>query len=107
MRRHQSVWTASAGLLQFGPLQENVHVDACIVGAGISGLTTAYLLARAGKRVAVLDDGPVAGGITQMTTAHITNQLDDRYFELEKLHGREAAARRRATPRRSTASRPS
>jgi glycine/D-amino acid oxidase-like deaminating enzyme/nitrite reductase/ring-hydroxylating ferredoxin subunit len=91
MRRHQSVWAASAGLLQFGPVQENVHVDVCIVGAGISGLTTAYLLARAGKRVAVLDDGPVAGGITQMTTAHITNQLDDRYFELEKLRGREAA----------------
>ena len=91
MRRHQSVWAASAELPQFSPLTENVHVDVCIVGAGISGLTTAYLLARAGKAVAVLDDGPVAGGMTQMTTAHITHQLDDRYFELEKLHGREAA----------------
>jgi glycine/D-amino acid oxidase-like deaminating enzyme/nitrite reductase/ring-hydroxylating ferredoxin subunit len=91
MRRHQSVWAASAALPQFSPMQENVHVDVCIVGAGISGLTTAYLLARAGRRVAVLDDGPVGGGMTQMTTAHITNQLDDRYFELEKLRGREAA----------------
>jgi glycine/D-amino acid oxidase-like deaminating enzyme/nitrite reductase/ring-hydroxylating ferredoxin subunit len=91
MRRHQSVWAATTPLPQFGPVQENLHVDACIVGAGISGLTTAYLLARSGKRVAVVDDGPVAGGITQMTTAHLTNQLDDRYFELEKLRGREAA----------------
>ena len=91
MRRHQSVWAVSAALPQFAPVQENVHVDVCIVGAGISGLTTAYLLARAGKRVAVLDDGPVGGGMTQMTTAHITHQLDDRYFELEKLRGREAA----------------
>ncbi|HEU4352427.1 MAG TPA: FAD-dependent oxidoreductase [Burkholderiales bacterium] len=91
MRRHQSVWAASAALPQFSPVQENIHVDVCIVGAGISGLTTAYLLARAGRRVTVLDDGPVGGGITQMTTAHITNQLDDRYFELEKLRGREAA----------------
>ena len=75
---------------------ENVHVDVCIVGAGISGLTTAYLLARAGKRVAVLDDGPVAGGMTQMTTAHITNKLDDRYFEArEAARARGGAARRR------------
>jgi glycine/D-amino acid oxidase-like deaminating enzyme len=91
MRRHQSVWAATAALPEFSPLQENVHVDVCIVGAGISGLTTAYLLARAGNRVAVLDHGPLAGGMTQMTTAHITNMLDDRYFELEKLHGRDGA----------------
>ena len=91
MRRHQSIWAATAALPSFTPLEQNIHVDVCIVGAGISGLTTAYVLARAGKRVAVLDDGPVAGGMTQMTTAHITNQLDDRYFELEKLHGREGA----------------
>jgi glycine/D-amino acid oxidase-like deaminating enzyme/nitrite reductase/ring-hydroxylating ferredoxin subunit len=88
--RHQSIWAAGAAMPQFSPLEENVHVDVCVVGAGISGLSTAYLLARAGKRVAVIDDGPIAGGMTQMTTAHLTNQLDDRYFELEKLHGREA-----------------
>ncbi|HEV3008448.1 MAG TPA: FAD-dependent oxidoreductase [Burkholderiales bacterium] len=91
MERHQAIWAATAAMPQFSPLQENVHVDVCIVGAGISGLTTAYLLARAGRRVAVIDDGPVAGGMTQKTTAHITNQLDDRYSELEKLHGREGA----------------
>ena len=91
MRRHQSIWAATAALPQFTPLEENIHVDVCIVGAGISGLTTAYLLARAGKRVAVLDDGPVAGGMTQMTTAHLSNEIDDRYFELEKLHGRQGA----------------
>ncbi|MGQ0543935.1 MAG: FAD-dependent oxidoreductase [Betaproteobacteria bacterium] len=89
--RHQSVWAATAQLPDCPALRENVHVDAAIVGAGIAGLTTAYLLARAGKLVAVLDDGPLAGGMTQMTTAHLTNMLDDRYFELEKLHGREAA----------------
>jgi glycine/D-amino acid oxidase-like deaminating enzyme/nitrite reductase/ring-hydroxylating ferredoxin subunit len=91
MTRHQSVWAASAALPEFPPLQENVHVDVCVIGAGIAGLTTAYVLARSGKLVAVLDDGPVAGGMTQMTTAHITNMLDDRYFEVEKLHGREGA----------------
>src|SRR5688572_2061248 len=91
MTRHRSVWAATAALPEFSPLQENLHADVCIVGAGISGLTTAYLLARAGKRVAVLDAGPVGGGMTQRTTAHITNMLDDRYFEVERLHGREGA----------------
>ncbi len=76
---------------EFPSLQENLHVDVCIIGAGIAGLTTAYLLARSGKQVAVLDKGPVAGGMTQVTTAHISNMLDDRYFEVEKLHGREGA----------------
>jgi glycine/D-amino acid oxidase-like deaminating enzyme/nitrite reductase/ring-hydroxylating ferredoxin subunit len=91
MTRHRSVWAATAALPEFSPLQENLHADVCIVGAGIAGLTTAYLLARAGKRVAVLDAGPVGGGMTQRTTAHITNMLDDRYFEVERLHGREGA----------------
>ena len=91
MRRHQSIWAATAALPQFVSLGQNVHVDVCIVGAGIAGLTTAYLLARAGKRVAVVDDGPVAGGMTQMTSAHLTNAFDDRYAEVEKLHGREGA----------------
>lgn len=83
MTRHQSVWTATFPLPEFSPLEQNAHVDVCVVGAGIAGLTTAYLLARAGRRVAVLDDGPVAGGMTQMTTGHLTNQLDDRYCEVE------------------------
>jgi glycine/D-amino acid oxidase-like deaminating enzyme/nitrite reductase/ring-hydroxylating ferredoxin subunit len=70
------------------PLAENVHVQVCVVGAGIAGLTTAYLLAKAGRSVAVLDDGPLVSGMTQMTSAHLTNMMDDRYYELERLHGR-------------------
>jgi len=71
----------------FQPLGGSRTADVCIIGAGIAGLTTAYLLAEAGKKVVVLDDGPVAGGETSRTTAHLANALDDRYFELEKIHG--------------------
>ena len=70
------------------PLAENIEIDVCVVGGGIAGLTTAYLLARAGRSVAVIDDGPLAGGMTQMTSAHLTNMMDDRYYEVERLHGR-------------------
>ncbi len=39
----------------------------------------------------VLDDGPIGGGMTGRTTAHLVNALDDRYFDLERLHGEEGA----------------
>jgi glycine/D-amino acid oxidase-like deaminating enzyme/nitrite reductase/ring-hydroxylating ferredoxin subunit len=68
-------------------LAENINADVVIVGAGISGMTTAYLLGREGRSVVVLDDGPIGGGMTQRTTAHLVNALDDRYYELERLHG--------------------
>ncbi|MEA3193124.1 MAG: hypothetical protein QOD26_1457 [Betaproteobacteria bacterium] len=91
MARHQSVWSATSALPEFPSLESNVHVDVCIVGAGIAGLSTAYLLSKAGKSVAVLDDGPIGGGMTQMSTGHLVSMHDDRYFELEKLQGREGA----------------
>jgi glycine/D-amino acid oxidase-like deaminating enzyme/nitrite reductase/ring-hydroxylating ferredoxin subunit len=91
MPRHQSVWAATAAMPEFPALEANVHVDACVVGAGIAGLTTAYLLAQEGKSVAVLDDGPLASGMTRMTTGHLVNMHDDRYFEVEKLHGLDGA----------------
>ncbi|HLS87456.1 MAG TPA: FAD-dependent oxidoreductase, partial [Burkholderiales bacterium] len=75
----------------FPPLREDLHVQVCVVGGGIAGLTSAYLLSRAGRSVALLDDGAPGSGMTQMSTGHLTCMLDDRFFELERLRGREAA----------------
>jgi glycine/D-amino acid oxidase-like deaminating enzyme/nitrite reductase/ring-hydroxylating ferredoxin subunit len=82
---------ATGDVPEFGALAHEASADVCVVGAGIAGLTTAYLLAREGKSVVVLDDGPVAGGETARTTAHLVNALDDRYYELERLHGERGA----------------
>ncbi len=87
----ESIWMNTAELLRETPLSERISADVCVVGAGIAGMSTAYLLARAGKSVVVLDDGPIGGGMTGRTTAHLVNALDDRYFELEKFHGEEGA----------------
>src|SRR5437588_8276476 len=68
-------------------LGEDIAGDVCVIGAGIAGISTAYLLGRDGRRVIVIDDGVVGGGETGRTTAHLVNALDDRYYKLEKLHG--------------------
>jgi glycine/D-amino acid oxidase-like deaminating enzyme/nitrite reductase/ring-hydroxylating ferredoxin subunit len=49
------------------------------------------LLAREGRSVVVLDDGPIGGGQTERTTAHLASAIDDRYFELERIHGEQGA----------------
>ena len=82
-----SVWMATANTPSQPRLKENIRTDVCIIGAGIAGLTTAYLLAQEGRSVVVLDDGVIGGGMTGRTTAHLTNAFDDRYIEMEKLHG--------------------
>src|SRR5262245_60674795 len=86
-----SAWMATANVPDFPPLSEDATCDVCIVGAGIAGLTTAYTLARAGKKVIVLDDGPIGGGETGRTTAHLTWALDDYYADIAKMHGGHAA----------------
>lgn len=86
-----SVWMATANTPLQSRLRENIRTDVCIVGAGIAGMTTAYLLAKEGRSVVVVDDGAIGGGMTGRTTAHLTNAYDDRYVEMEKLHGAEGA----------------
>jgi glycine/D-amino acid oxidase-like deaminating enzyme/nitrite reductase/ring-hydroxylating ferredoxin subunit len=86
-----SVWMKTGEVPAGEPLAGDAAADVCVVGAGIAGLTTAYLLAKEGRSVIVLDDGPVAGGETCRTTAHLVNALDDRYYELERLHGEQGA----------------
>lgn len=71
----------------FPVLKQSLDCDVCIVGAGITGLSSAYLLAREGKKVVMVDDGLIVSGESQRTTAHITNVLDDRYSEIERIHG--------------------
>src|SRR5664279_2339058 len=86
-----SVWMATATRPAFPSLSQDERADVCIVGAGMAGLTTAYLLTKAGKSVIVLDDGPIVSGETERTTAHLATVLDDRFFELERLHGADGA----------------
>jgi glycine/D-amino acid oxidase-like deaminating enzyme/nitrite reductase/ring-hydroxylating ferredoxin subunit len=63
-----------------------------VVGAGIAGLTTAYLLARERRSVVVIDAGHVGGGETAVTTAHLSSVIDDTFTEIIRLHGPDGAS---------------
>ena len=65
--RTVSLWMSTADTPVGPKLVEDAACDVCVVGAGIAGLTTAYLLGRAGRRVVVLDKGSIGGGETAQT----------------------------------------
>jgi glycine/D-amino acid oxidase-like deaminating enzyme/nitrite reductase/ring-hydroxylating ferredoxin subunit len=87
-----SPWLQDFAMPAFSALTRNASTDVCIVGAGIAGISVGYMLSREGKKVIILDDGNVGGGETGRTTAHLANALDDRFYELEWLHGERGAA---------------
>ena len=76
---------------EYPPLSASTRADVCVVGGGIAGISTAYLLTRKGKRVIVVSDSALGGGMTGRTTAHLMTAIDDRYHEIERLHGLEGS----------------
>jgi len=91
MPRSTSVWLETAYPGKYAALKKNARADVCVIGAGIAGLSTAYLLAREGHSVVVIDDGRPGCGETGVTTAHLSNAIDDGYVEITRRHGVEGA----------------
>ena len=83
-----SYWIESATLPTFGKLEQNITVDVAVVGGGMTGLTAAYLLAAAGKSVAVLERGRCGQAETGHTSAHLTMVTDARLPDLVSRVGR-------------------
>ncbi len=88
---HQPYWMVEVERASFPALEGDHEFDVAVVGAGITGLTAALLLKRAGKRVAVLERRRVGSGNTGRSTGHLTTVVDSRYHRLEKSFGREGA----------------
>ncbi|QJW98350.1 FAD-dependent oxidoreductase [Frigoriglobus tundricola] len=88
----RSIWALDDAARTAAPLAGDASCDVCVIGGGIAGLTTAYLLARDGKKVIVLDAKPrVAAGETEHTTAHLAWYLDDTFSHLASVRGDEVA----------------
>jgi glycine/D-amino acid oxidase-like deaminating enzyme/nitrite reductase/ring-hydroxylating ferredoxin subunit len=83
-----SIWIETAPPPEAATLAADERADVCVLGAGIAGLTTAYLLARAGLRVVVLDSQKaIASAETGHTTAHLSCVIDDRFSEVSRIRG--------------------
>ena len=89
--KHRSFWIDTTPETNFPRLDDEVQVDVAIVGAGITGLTAAALLKRAGKTVAVIEAGKIVTGITGHTTAKLTSSHGQIYAAVAKSFGREGA----------------
>ncbi|MGH7244180.1 MAG: FAD-dependent oxidoreductase [Phycisphaerales bacterium] len=87
----QPLWYEDLAIPVYPKLSKDARADICIVGAGIAGLTSAYLLAKAGKSVIVLDEKPIGGGESGRTSAHLSSAIDDGFVTIENNLGREAS----------------
>ncbi len=88
--RSVSIWM-SQDVPSMPTLSTGAHADVCVIGAGIAGVTTAYCLMKEGRSVILLDDSQPGGGMTERTTAHLSNAIDSGYAEIERLHGQSGA----------------
>jgi glycine/D-amino acid oxidase-like deaminating enzyme/nitrite reductase/ring-hydroxylating ferredoxin subunit len=88
---HRSVWIPADPPSRYAELVGDVEADVAVVGAGISGLTSAWLLQQAGHRVVVVEGDRVARGTTGHTTGKVTSQHGMIYAQLDAEHGTEIA----------------
>ena len=86
-----STWFDTVSLPRFPKATSDVSVDVVVVGGGITGLTAAYLLKKAGKTVAVIDRDRCGRTDTGSTTAHLTCVTDLRLRQMRRRFGAQAA----------------
>jgi glycine/D-amino acid oxidase-like deaminating enzyme/nitrite reductase/ring-hydroxylating ferredoxin subunit len=89
--RSASYWIATAPGPTHPALRGDAEVDVAVIGAGITGITAAWLLSQAGKRVALIEARRVAEGVTGYTTGHLTEAIDARYVALTRKFGIDGA----------------
>src|SRR5436190_19350582 len=89
--RNVPVWIDDTRIRKFPKLQKNINVDVLVVGAGVTGITTAYLLKKAGSTVALIDRERMASIDTGHTTAHLTYVSDVSLQQLVRNFGKDHA----------------
>ena len=87
----KSYWMDSTPQTEYPVLREDIKVDVAIIGGGIAGINTAYLLIQQGVKVAVIEADHILQGTTGHTTAKITSQHGLIYRQIKKQRGEELA----------------
>ncbi len=57
----ESYWSDTTSCPSFSKLEKDIKVDVCIIGAGITGIMTAYMLLDSGLKIALIDKGKICG----------------------------------------------
>ncbi|MDM0937223.1 FAD-dependent oxidoreductase [Clostridium perfringens] len=87
----KSVWSESCKFRKREALNKDIKTDVLVIGAGIAGILTAYMLKQKGRDVVLIDAAEIASGNTKNTTAKITSQHDLIYSKLITEFGEEKA----------------
>ncbi len=87
----QSIWSYESSLPSFESLKGDIKTDVLIIGGGMAGILTAFMLKEAGIDYALVEAGSICGGVTKNTTAKITSQHGLIYNKIVKAYGREKA----------------
>src|SRR5690606_3566807 len=82
----RAVWETHSEPTPFTALPGDTQVDVAVVGGGITGLTAAYNLTKAGKKVVVLEAKEVAKGTTGSSTGNLYIPIGERLFSIEEKH---------------------
>lgn len=77
-----SIWEVTGNELRFATLASDLSVDAAIVGGGITGVTTAALLAQTGKSVALIEAFRIGRGTTGHSTGNLYATVDQHLYAL-------------------------
>jgi glycine/D-amino acid oxidase-like deaminating enzyme len=82
-----STWLATASLPQFPKLTKDIETEVAIIGGGLAGLFSAYLLAKAGKKVVVLEKHRISRMGTGFTTGFLTQSIDTDTVDQVSMYG--------------------
>ena len=70
----ESIWEKNLSISDRNQLKETIKTDVCIIGAGMAGILTGYMLQKQGLGVVILEADRIGSGQTRGTTAKITSQ---------------------------------
>ena len=88
----RSIWKSTAPKNNFPSLNEHINTEIAIIGGGITGVTTAYFLAKSGKKVVLLEAGTISGGTTGDSTGNLYAMVDKRLHHIQSKWDEETAA---------------
>lgn len=91
MSKHESVWLAGLDTQSRPALSGAIAADVVVVGGGVAGATTAFMLQQAGFDVVLLEAGRIGHGSTGNSTGKVSSLHGLLYQTLVERHGADLA----------------